>query len=312
MGERFIYACAKLADLYEGRFVRANVEACPELEEDPWDSLRFFILGYAFEHKIRSPDCARAAMDAVNEARGQAFTRGRALRVWETFSKRMRDRGLIHPNNPLCPRGTSYERRYKGEVTEKRVKGISAVELVGEELEGGPIVAWARDSIKSGRLAKAHRLLTLVNGVSETTAAYFLRDVATIYTINPPEERRLLQPVDSWVMQVARACSGKPELSPDGCASVILSSTKEPERANQGIWYYCTQVAGGARRQVELSLEDEGHMSFLLDQHLRGLVVGGEAAISFVSRRHPKLLASRLARRSSERKKQAGSAAEKP
>ncbi len=291
MSEKFIDAVTDLADLYVGRFVHATMEACPELEEDPWDSLRFFILGYAFEHKVRSPDCARAAIDAVEEARTRPLTRGAALRVWRTFGGRMKGKGLIHANNPLCPQGTSYMRKYKDTMTEKRVRGISAVELAAEELEGEPIVPWARDSIKSGGLAKAHRLLGMVNGVSETTASYFLRDVATIYGVTPPDERHRLLPIDSWVTVVARACSGETKLNADGCASFILECP-EPERATQGIWYFCTQVAGGSRRQIELSREDPDHMSFILDRHLRGLVVGGEAAIAFVSRRQPGLLSS--------------------
>lgn len=295
MSGNFVDACVKLADLYQGRFVKATIEACPELEEDPWDSLRFFVLGYAFERKVRSPDCARAAIDAVGEAKGQPFTRGLALRVWETFSEKMKGRGLIHPNNPLCPQGTSYQRKYKDTVTRKRVRGISALELVGEELEGKPIVPWARDSIKSRRLAKAQRVLTMVNGVSETTSACFLRDVATMYGIKPPSDRRLLQPVDSWIALVARASAGDPDLSADACASFMLKSA-EPEKASQGVWYFCTQVAGASRRQVSLSLEDPSHMSFLLDDHLRALVVGGEAAIAFVSRRQPGLLKAALAR----------------
>lgn len=296
MPGNFIDACVDLADLYQRRFVDTTVEACPDFEEDPWDSLRFFVLGYAFEHKVRSPDCARAAIDAIEEAKDRPFTRGLALRVWETFSEKMKGRGLIHPNNPLCPQGTSYQRKYKGTVTKKRVRGISALEFAGEELEGKPVVTWARDSIRSRRLAKAHRLLTIINGVSETTASRFLRDVATMYGIRPPGDRRLLQPVDSWITLVARASAGDPKLSADACASLVLKSTSEPEKASQGVWYYCTQIAGAARRQVSLSLADPGHMSFLLDDHLRGLVVGGEAAIAFVSRRQPGLLKSALAR----------------
>jgi hypothetical protein len=49
---------------------------CPDLETDPFDSLKFFLMGYAFERQGRSSDYAPAARDTAEELKKYPLTRG--------------------------------------------------------------------------------------------------------------------------------------------------------------------------------------------------------------------------------------------
>ena len=252
---------------------------CPMWQDDPWDSMRLFLLGYAFEHQGRAQDFGPAAADAIAGLRQRTSGPNPAIEVWNAFSGKLKNRGLNCAVNPLCPRGTSYTR--KG--TKLRTGQLSVVEFATEALNGQPLVAWARDRLREGAIRDAHGSLSQVNGIGPKIASLFLRDVAV--RLNLPlrnsSGRELLQPIDVWVRLVARKLSGEPKLNDPGCAEYLASKLKRPERLNQGIWYFCTRVADSSRYVVEKVLRDEGAFLSRVQEHLGSLRKGATIADEF-------------------------------
>jgi len=280
----FIERCQKVAVLYRARYLDETRTSCPGYETDPWQSLRFFLMAYGFARQGSSPDFPRAAVDAVAEACEQGVQGRIADAVWRLFSDKLDGAGLNPANNPLSPKGLSYTRRYRGEWRIATVSGLSVTEFVFERLRGGSLVAWARDEMADGRLLEAHEALTVINGVSGKIASFFLRDVADIYMITPGERRELLQPIDVWIRFVARALAGNRGLSDRGCAEFIVEQSSAPERANQGIWYFCAAVASSSKYWVRRSIESPEFMNELVASHLNYLRAGADAASEFRSR----------------------------
>jgi hypothetical protein len=99
-----------------------------------------------------------------------------------------------------------------------------------------------------------------------------------MYQLAPSQGRELLQPVDTWVRFVARALASEDDLSDEDdpsdedCAKFIVKNSRQPEAANQGIWYFCVQVANSSKYEVGLCLKDRDHMQDRLQRHLDGLV----------------------------------------
>jgi len=278
----FLETAVALSQLYRERFLVPNVQMCGQVEENPLDSLKFFLLGYAFERQGRSPDYSTAAFDAIDEVeRETRVDRQLAGLVWQRFSERLRGSSLNCANNPLCPKGFKYQRRYKGTIRSSVVGKRSAVELVADEMGGGCIVTWAREQISAGRIAEAHGRICRVNGIHNKIASFFLRDIATHFAIRPDTDRWLLQPVDTWVRLVARRTKGDQELDDPGCAQFLAGATVEPERANQGIWYFCSQVAWSSEYWVERCLAEPQWLQRRVNDHLSRLAHIGDVATGF-------------------------------
>lgn len=267
----------RLAPFFTQRFLTESVRRCPDLETDPSDSLKFF-LHYAFEHQGRSPDYAPAAIDTTDELKGGSITRAAACQAWQIFRKKLNDQGLNAALNPMCPVGTPVQRRRNGKNVVLKTKKFSAVEFVAEEMGGGCIVPWARDLMKSANTKKAHDALKTINGVSTKIASLFLRDVAVMYRLAPSQRRELLQPVDTWIRFVAGELAQRSLKSDDECARFIVNNSHQPEAANQGIWYFCAQIAGSSRYEVRRSLGERHYVNQLLCAHLRSLTDLGRAA----------------------------------
>jgi len=269
----------KLSRLYVSRLMRPAWDTCGDVEHDEWTSLRLFLLGYAFERQGRSPDYAPAATDAIDEVRGKSLTEDMALEVWSRFAKKLGNRGLNHANNPLCPRGVRYVRKYRGRRVESTTRKISAVELGAQSRV--PLVAWAHAKIVGDGLRKAHKEVRRIGGISDKIASFFLRDVAVRYDLAPKNDRHLLQPIDTWVKFVVRRLNGNEEMDQASCARFIVDNAQLPERANQGIWYFCAVVAGSSRYVVRRCLEDIERYNTVLDRHLSSLEAGTTAVRDF-------------------------------
>ena len=65
------------------------------------------------------------------------------------------------------------------------------------------------------------------------------------------------------------------------CAEFLINGTDEPEKANQGIWYFCAEVAESSRFKVNRSIEKQKYMELLIKQHKKKLEDDGEAGKSF-------------------------------
>lgn len=183
-----------------------------------------------------------------------------------------------HARNPLCPQGIEYDN--KGNT--KIVNQISVIELVQKELSNVCIVSFAKEKLDSDQVKGAYKILNKINGIGPKIASLFLRDVAVMYDCKKvSNNKKLLQPIDTWIRYCVRTCAGNTKLTDNGCAHFIINGTDEPEKANQGIWYFCAQVAQSSRSRVNRTIEDQKYMERLIQQHIKDLIDDGEAAKSF-------------------------------
>jgi len=253
----------RLSRLFVARFMNPVWEACGDVEHDGWASLRLFLLGYAFERQGRSADYAPAAAETIDEIRQAPFAAKMAGQAWERFAEKLNNEKLNHQNNPLHSGGGQ----------------MSAVELAAALPE--PMVTWAKKMVGSGKVRRAHAQLQRIRGIGPKIASFFLRDVAVKYHLAPGEDRDLLQPVDTWVEFVVQRLSGDGTKDRTSCARFIVENATAPERANQGMWYFCVPVAGSSRYLVRRCLEDNDRYEAAVDHHLSRLKTGGAAAQGF-------------------------------
>ena len=117
MNHDFINRCVKLSELYISRFLKKTQNACGNIESNPFDSLRFFLLGYAFERQGSSRDFAAIANEVILETseKEKDFNSLKVETIWKTFTKKLNEVN-VKPNyarNPLCPQGTEYVKEGK-------------------------------------------------------------------------------------------------------------------------------------------------------------------------------------------------------
>lgn len=267
----------KISGLYAKLIMEPAWQSCPNCETDPWDSLRLLLMNYAFERQGRPEDFAHVAVDVVDELRGRAIDEETAEIAWELFTGKLGQNGLNYSNNPLCPKGVSYNRKYLRVLKSAKVGKISVLQLAARDLDGLPMVPWARRLIEQDNVAEAHGCLRGVNGIGSKIASYFLRDVALKFGLAPCSSRELLQPIDGWVRLVVRILSNTGLGDPE-CAAYLVANSSSPERANQGIWYFCAHVAGSSGYLVRKSLADRAYLEGLFLKHLNRMK--GEAQIA--------------------------------
>lgn len=271
----FLNRCARLSMLYEQRFMAMNLRLSGDVMNDPWASLKFFLRGYAFERKGRSTDYAAAAVDAAQEVEDKPLRVATATSVWKAFGTRLDGYGLNHMNNPLCPRGCRY-----GTAGQRRTTGKSVIEMAAGIPGQQPLMAWSSAMLRTGDVKVAHARLKDINGIGPKIASFFLRDVATYCGIQLSDERELLQPIDTWMRFVARQVSRNGSMTDTACARLIVQKANEPERANQGIWYLCAQVAQSSQYRVKQAIEDSSKLTAAVADHLDRL-----AAVNAVAKR---------------------------
>lgn len=238
MNHDFINKCVKLSELHILRFLKRNEDDCGDFESNPFDSLRFFLLGYAFERQGSSRDFAAVARKVILEApkKEKDFSSLKAEKIWNTFTEKLNEVRVKpnHARNPLCPKGTKYTNNNGNTRT---VRQISVIELmVQKELSNVGIVSFAKEKLDLDQIKEAHKILNKINGVGPKIASLFLRDVAVMYDCKKiSNNKRLLQPIDTWIKYCVQTCAGNTKLTDNECADSLINSTDEPEKANQGI-----------------------------------------------------------------------------
>jgi len=280
MNHDFINKCVKLSELHILRFLKRNEDDCGDFGSNPFDSLRFFLLGYAFARQGSSRDFAEVAHDVILEAskKGKDFSSLKAEKIWNTFTEKLNEVSLKpnHARNPLCPQGIKYDNNTK------TVRQISVIELMlQEELSNVGIVSFAKEKLDSDQAKEAHKILNKINGVGPKIASLFLRDIAVRYDCKKiSNNKELLQPIDTWIRYCVQTYAGK-KLTYNECADFLINGTDKPEKANQGIWYFCAQVAQKSRSKVNRSIRDQKYMELLIKKHIEDLIDDGEAGKSF-------------------------------
>ena len=280
MNHDFINKCVELSELHILRFLKRPQKVCGDFERNPFDSLRFFLLGYAFEHQGRSRDYAAVANKVILEASEKDFSSLKAKEIWNTFTKKLNEVDVKpnHARNPLCPQGTKYT---NNQGNTNKVNQKCVIELVQEELSNVGIVSFAKEKLDSDQVEEAYKILNKINGVGPKIASLFLRDVAVMYDCKKISNKKLLQPIDTWIRYCVRTYAGNTKLTYNECADFLINGTDEPEKANQGIWYFCAQVVESSRFRVNRSIEDQKYMERLIRQHIKDLIDDGEAGKSF-------------------------------
>jgi hypothetical protein len=175
-------------------------EAYPDFMTDPWDSLRIFLRGYAFEHQGRSPDYGPVAVAAVDSVKARPPGSEAALAAWLNFGANLSDRGRNVALNPLCPGGTEYAHKNRAPCQTRK---LSIIEFAASCADGIPLIAWARDKLRADATEEAHTALCTINGIGPKKASLFLRDVAVHFGLSCNRSKSLLQPIDVWVRRAA-------------------------------------------------------------------------------------------------------------
>lgn len=110
--------------------------------------------------------------------------------------------------------------------------------------------------------------LDRVRGVGPKIASFFLRDVAVWFKINPPRNRELLQPIDVWVRRYVTRQTGAAVQSSDLLAAQwICANSAVPEEANQGLWYFSSQIASSEVR-MRRAIADDKCASVLVERYV--------------------------------------------
>jgi hypothetical protein len=259
----------RLSELYV-HFHQKPIWSCGlNCEEDPWDSLRIFLAGYAFQHRDGAESWAYAAFDAVTGDVGPLDEQA-PERIWAKFISLVEDPSEKQRSNPLCPVGTQYPGRSRANTTRR----VSAVEFARKLPK--PLIEWARSGIAADELQDASSHLTTINGISEQIAATFFRDISIRYGVTPTRRRELLQPVNQWIDRVTLRLAetiAKPQVT-----QYIMTHAQCPEKASQGIWYFCVYVAHSAEYAIDRAVSDEGYFNWLVRGHLNRVVEGAPIA----------------------------------
>lgn len=270
---------ASVGQPYEERFLKPLWNRYPAHESNDWDALIIFLSGYAFARQGAPSDFSHAACDAIEQVR-QSYTKptdhSSASALWTAFSDLLNNSNLNYANNPLCPKGTNYPRKFKGTSRTAKTSCLSVTELLGTlalESRTTNILVYAKENLQRDNLAQAHQALCRIGGIADKIASLFLRDVAIFYRICPQKERHLLQPIDVWVRNMSSQLMGG--LAPDEEIRrwIVQEATRSgvnAEAVNEGMWYFGSQVSKSQYR-VSCALSNLEYARDLLNEHVEDL-----------------------------------------
>lgn len=274
---------AGLAELFEARFLRPLWNKYPSRESDDWEAVGLFLQGFAFERQGARPDYHHVAVDVVEElrGRGQPLTdENTAKLAWGICCGHLNDRNLNHANNPLCPQGTNYQRKYRGEVHPAVTHKRSVTEFLSNISKTGlqpNIVLFAKTGLELDLVEGVHGKIQEINGVGQKIASLFLRDVALFYNVTPSKDRHLLQPVDTWIQRMFEQFTLQQNTAARDTEKIqkwILQESircdVRPEAVNEGTWYFSSQVADSKYRMSK-ALNDIRYAKTLLDEHIEAI-----------------------------------------
>jgi hypothetical protein len=222
----------------------------PSYLENQLDSIRIFLDGYAYERQGRNPSYAHAAVDAIDSVISRQKSHDFPKSVWEKFSKLLLGKGLNKYVNPLFHTEAPCSCIWCNTKSENMI--LNAIEASRRSQIRG---IWER--IKN------------IRGIGPKIASFFLRDIFVQFELNLSQDRWLLQPVDIWVRRTVFKINSK-EMNDEDVAKYLVENFDEPEKINQGIWYFSTQIAGSEYRLIK-SIQDRDFAWRILREHIKGL-----------------------------------------
>jgi hypothetical protein len=223
-----------------------------DAEPGPRRGLALFLGQYAYERQGRSRSYPHAAYFAVTQG-SQSLD---APEIWLAFKRELAGGKLNEMLNPLnharpgckCARCTF-------------------ADTSGQLLD---VVEVTRSFLVAGQVWRAYDHVKQVRGVGPKVASFFLRDLAVKFQITPPRNRELLQPIDVWVRRVAEYLNGGTSLNDQETASWVCQKFAQPEVANQGLWYFSSQIAAS---EVKLcrALDNEEYANEITERYVKQL-----------------------------------------
>lgn len=233
-------------------------EKYPQYRTDIWDSLSIFLEGYAFERQGRNPGYSHAAVDVLRKWKETGSSMNEK-EIWECFSEKFGNTGLNIKNNPLAPKNTEYVDKNVKYHTKK----LSVVEMVLGN-KNTPLAITIENKIKDtndiqNAHTNAHTYLKFINGIGDKIASLYLRDLVVVMKIDleNTRNRHLLQPVDIWVERTVKNLANSENMNKNEVAKWIVNNSKQPELANMGIWFFCSNIAGSEYRLKKVIKSDK-------------------------------------------------------
>ncbi|MHB8526996.1 MAG: HhH-GDP family DNA glycosylase [Candidatus Acidiferrales bacterium] len=260
-----------VASVYQKRISDPTWAKYPDADSHPWGALGVFLEEYAFERQGRNPSFAHVASKVVEDFSQTPLNDDSAQQCWNQFYELLKSEPN-KVNNPMLP---STEPG-KGKATNGKKSAIEfALELAPKGL-----VEWAKSMLANNKTEEAHARVREIRGIGPKISSFFLRDIACKYRTFPTENRHLLQPVDTWVRRCVRLASGGNEPATEDrdreVAIWIVEHSKQPELANQGMWYFGAQVAGSEFR-LSCALSSLHAANELMQEHVGSLRAGAGA-----------------------------------
>jgi len=220
----------------------------PNHLSDPVEALALFLEGYAYERNVSPKSYKSTAAATVMELRTLEQPR-----LWEEYASRLRSSGK--KPNPQCD-----------PLYHTDLKCSCVVCMFGKD----NIVRLAKEGLEAGNIRGVHRKLDSVRGIGGKIASVFLRDVAVYFGLTKylknVEDRWLLQPVDLWVRRTVSILARAHSMNDKEMAQWIVENASEPERANQGIWYFGSRIVR-SEEALEKALRNPETVRALFEDH---------------------------------------------
>lgn len=201
------------------------------LDSDIWEALNFFFSKtfYGGRRDELSAKYRKIAEELINEKKNLLENNWKKGNIWDKHEmrKELKDRGV----------SKGADRKMVGETLEF----ISDKNACDHN-----IVRYSKELIKSGKVEELFNQIDDIHNIGKKKASFYIRDVVDLFNLDKhikKEEYIYLQPVDTWVHQVAKSFdildSEKPSWGTDSKKIVdkCLTGEVSPIKFNQGAWY---------------------------------------------------------------------------
>jgi hypothetical protein len=214
----------------------------------PRRALALFTGQYAYERQGRARSYPHAAYFAVENSHALD-----AAEIWSTFLSELKGARPNTKLNPLYHTGAQCD----CVCCTFAADGGGVVDLIGA----------TRSELAAGLVRHAFERLDSIRGIGPKIASFFLRDVAVRFEIEPLRDRELLQPIDVWVRRYVTRRTKAAVLGDFMAAQWIYANSAAPEAANQGLWYFASQIAS-SEVKLRRALADEEYASALIERYV--------------------------------------------
>jgi hypothetical protein len=201
--KRLLRSVAELGKSYHDEHLADSVKGRDALLSDWWSALLFWFNRsfYQGRRDSLSTEMKTRAVATLNNILGEELSEKRRRLVHLEKKLWLTAEGWEREGNPL-------QKALRASHVNKRGDRLLVISSLGlaTELRDLNIVAWAVGKAQIGRISEAHRRLDDLHSVGEKIASVFLRDVVDVFDLRSfvsPDDAVLLQPVDTWVRQVA-------------------------------------------------------------------------------------------------------------